>query len=371
MKDVCGLLGIEKLNTTAYHPQCNGLTERFNRTLKTMIRKHSVKFGSQWDQYLHGVLWAYRNTPHESTHEKPSFLLFGVDCRYPTEAALLPPTPVELANVDENREELILSLSNGRKLATESIQAAQDKYKKNYDRKSAVGNHRVGDWVLIRFPQEESGANRKLSRPWHGPFRVTDYETGITAVKVYAPQEPPIKVHLSRVTRCPSGFPAGNWWYGSRRAGPGRPPKWIDRYVASQDMNGSTGSSQDTVPQTTNECDQLGDNEEESMLANEVAIPPVEQPMSITAAADAQEHQLMVDKDGTNTQIESPHGANPESPVGSSSNSQGIPIARESTNQQQEITPTTCARTRTRIVAPPDRLTMVCSRTSSLKAGSM
>jgi hypothetical protein len=27
MKDVCGLLGIEKLNTTAYHSQCDGLTE--------------------------------------------------------------------------------------------------------------------------------------------------------------------------------------------------------------------------------------------------------------------------------------------------------------------------------------------------------
>ena len=27
MKDVCALLGIEKLNTTAYHPQCDGLTD--------------------------------------------------------------------------------------------------------------------------------------------------------------------------------------------------------------------------------------------------------------------------------------------------------------------------------------------------------
>ena len=32
MQDVCRLLGIEKHNTTAYHPQCNGPTERFNRT---------------------------------------------------------------------------------------------------------------------------------------------------------------------------------------------------------------------------------------------------------------------------------------------------------------------------------------------------
>ena len=34
LMDLCKLLGIKKLNTTAYHPQCNGMVERFNRTLK-------------------------------------------------------------------------------------------------------------------------------------------------------------------------------------------------------------------------------------------------------------------------------------------------------------------------------------------------
>ena len=56
MKDVCKLLGIKKLNTTASHPQCNGAVERFNRTLKSMLRKQAAKMGAQWDQYLSGVL---------------------------------------------------------------------------------------------------------------------------------------------------------------------------------------------------------------------------------------------------------------------------------------------------------------------------
>ena len=75
MQEVCQMLGVKKLNTTTYHPQCDGMVERFNRTLKTMLRKHAAQFGVQWDTYLYGVLWAYRNTPHESTGEKPSFLL--------------------------------------------------------------------------------------------------------------------------------------------------------------------------------------------------------------------------------------------------------------------------------------------------------
>ena len=43
-----------------------------NRTLMAILRRHT-KFGKQWDQFLPGVLWAYRNIPHVSTLEKPSF----------------------------------------------------------------------------------------------------------------------------------------------------------------------------------------------------------------------------------------------------------------------------------------------------------
>ena len=57
MRDTCALLGIEKLNTTAYHPECNGMVERFNRTLKSVLRKHADKFGCQWDKFLPSVLW--------------------------------------------------------------------------------------------------------------------------------------------------------------------------------------------------------------------------------------------------------------------------------------------------------------------------
>ena len=79
MLDVCELLGVKKLNTTAYHQQCNSLVERFNRTLKTMLHKQVTTYGSQWDNFLSGVLWAYRNTPYETTGEKQSVLLFGID----------------------------------------------------------------------------------------------------------------------------------------------------------------------------------------------------------------------------------------------------------------------------------------------------
>ena len=39
MYEVYQLLGVEKLNTTAYHPQTDDLVERMNRTLVKMLSK--------------------------------------------------------------------------------------------------------------------------------------------------------------------------------------------------------------------------------------------------------------------------------------------------------------------------------------------
>ena len=92
MQNVCKLLGVKKLNTTVHHLQCDKMIEGLNRALKTMLQKQAAKFGTEWDTYLPGALWAYCNTPHTSTSEKSSYLLFGYDYRSPTEAALLPTT---------------------------------------------------------------------------------------------------------------------------------------------------------------------------------------------------------------------------------------------------------------------------------------
>lgn len=86
-----------------------------------------VSVCAQWDTYLPGGLWAYRNTIHEATGEKPSFLPFSIDCRMPTEAALLPSSPLEPVDVSDYLQQLILSLSAARQTAVEYVKKAQQK----------------------------------------------------------------------------------------------------------------------------------------------------------------------------------------------------------------------------------------------------
>ena len=76
-----------------------------------------------------------RNTPHEATSEKPSFLLFGMDCRTPSQAAYLKPTDLHPTDVDDYRTVMKLAITSARKLAATKIQQAQKKYKAMCDKR--------------------------------------------------------------------------------------------------------------------------------------------------------------------------------------------------------------------------------------------
>ena len=70
---------------------------------------------------LPGVLFTYRNTPHESSGEKPSFLAFGVDPRTPPDSAWMSSAPLLPTDLSDYREQLIGSLSSARELAGTQI----------------------------------------------------------------------------------------------------------------------------------------------------------------------------------------------------------------------------------------------------------
>ena len=71
------------------------------------------------------------------------------------------------------------------------------------------------------------------SYPDPGYRIIAKSDTGVTCVKVYYPQDGPIRVHQSRVCLCPQDFPAGYFWYGGKRRGPGRPPRWVEDLLRS------------------------------------------------------------------------------------------------------------------------------------------
>jgi len=91
MSEICKLLGIIKTRTTPYHPQSDGLVERFNHTLLTMLSIVAKDREQDWDLHLPLVMMAYRTSVQESTGATPFSLMFGREARLPIDVMFGPP----------------------------------------------------------------------------------------------------------------------------------------------------------------------------------------------------------------------------------------------------------------------------------------
>ena len=78
---VAGSLGVKLHRTTAYHPQANGLCERFHRSMKAALRA-SLK-DSSWVDRLPWVMLGLRSAPKEDLKSSSAELVYGQPLRVP------------------------------------------------------------------------------------------------------------------------------------------------------------------------------------------------------------------------------------------------------------------------------------------------
>ena len=175
MTQVAKLLSIRQLTTSPYNPSCNGLVERFNSTLKTMLRRLCSEQPKLWHRFLGPLLFAYREVPQESTGFSPFELIFGRNVRGPMQ--ILKNLWTEEKNdgsevrgsyqyVIELRDRLESTLE----LAREQLKGAQEKQRKYADRGAKLRSFREGEEVLILLPTDQN----KLLMQWKGPYVIAD-----------------------------------------------------------------------------------------------------------------------------------------------------------------------------------------------------
>ena len=71
LKELYNLLKVSQIQTSPFHPQMDGLIERFSKTLKLMLRKLVSKEGKDWDICLPYILFAYLEVPQSTTRFSP------------------------------------------------------------------------------------------------------------------------------------------------------------------------------------------------------------------------------------------------------------------------------------------------------------
>ncbi|KAK3753675.1 hypothetical protein QZH41_003322 [Actinostola sp. cb2023] len=65
--EMCALLGIDKTRTTALHPQSDGMVERYNKTLESMLAKFTSEHQRDWDEH-HQTERQKRYYDHRGVH---------------------------------------------------------------------------------------------------------------------------------------------------------------------------------------------------------------------------------------------------------------------------------------------------------------
>ena len=174
MKEVSRLLSVKQLTTTPYHPQYNGLVERFNGTLKVMLKRMCAKRPKDWDRYIDPLLFAYREMPQESLGFSPFEMLYGRSVRGPIrilrELWTREQPDSDVRSTYEYVANLRERLQETWELAHNQLLCSQNRYKKLYDYKAKERIFSRGDKVLVLLPNSEN----KLIMKWKGPFEVID-----------------------------------------------------------------------------------------------------------------------------------------------------------------------------------------------------
>ena len=150
VKELCSITGMKKSRTTPYHPQSNGMCERFNRTLMDMLGTLEPDKKNNWKQYIGPLVHAYNATRHSSTGYSPFLLMYGREPRLPIDLIL--------GRIDEKGDgdycqyisDLKSRLQDVYRLASHEADKARQHQKKTYDKKVRASVLEVGDRVLVK-----------------------------------------------------------------------------------------------------------------------------------------------------------------------------------------------------------------------------
>ncbi len=169
--NLCHELQTRHKTTTAYHPQSNGMTERFNKTVIDMIRKYVKDGFENWEEVLGPMAAAYRNSVHSSTMESPYFLITARDPNMVVDRFLIPES--ESITPRDYKSQILRRLREGFKLAKTNLLEARRQQKAQYDKRAKEEKFEVGDRVLLDVRVTKLGTSKKLNPRYQGPFRVS------------------------------------------------------------------------------------------------------------------------------------------------------------------------------------------------------
>ena len=165
-KDIYKLLGVEANQSTAYHPQTDGQTERGNIEIEKYLRQWVNARQDDWPEWLAMAEFAINNRVSTATGQTPFFLNLG---RHPR-MGFEPPRDVK----SEGAMQFAERMEDAWKEAKAALDLAAEDMKRHYDRhRRPSRNYKIGDKVWLETTNIKfHSPSKKLSAQRHGPFEI-------------------------------------------------------------------------------------------------------------------------------------------------------------------------------------------------------
>ena len=203
------MCGTKQRITSAFHPQANGLCEHLNRSTQETLAK-TMTDEKDWVEMIPTVAFSHRTSMSASTNVAPLELILGCKPRVPIDIHMKYPTDEDL-DCDLTAEEakdiaeycLSFNVEQMKKVkeaaigkAKVNIANAQNRYKRNYDKRFANREvFKMGDLVLLENQRNKNRKGGKRDVKYSGPYTIMDisvegnctlkHETGGVAKRKY------------------------------------------------------------------------------------------------------------------------------------------------------------------------------------------
>ena len=196
------LLHIKKSRTTPYHPQGNGLVERFNCTLVRMLAITIADYPQDWEELLPKLCLAYNSSVQATTGFTPFFLMFGRQVSLPVDVMFGTSTEMSEKSLDHYAASLQWKLQYAYGLVQQKFKVVQECQKEFYDTTVHGEPYKEGGLAWLYTTVIPKGTHRKFHHPWSGPYCILKklFEVNYRIQNLQSHRK--MIVHFNRLKRC-------------------------------------------------------------------------------------------------------------------------------------------------------------------------
>ena len=229
-RNLMQLFGTTHTFTSIYHPETDGMSEIFNKTLRHFLATallDAEKSGTSYELFLPALAHSYNSSVSQATHVSPFTTHFGTKMRVPLwpllkDEMILDPALSKSGSFTEYVTQLRRAQHVARQLAHDMAERSHDRNTRQYNKSNDVAYkfYSKGDRVLVRRNDRQTLKNQKLAANFEPAIILRQVDDSTYLVRRYLRRHSRnVLVHSKLIKELPPGRPIVHNFSSSSESG--------------------------------------------------------------------------------------------------------------------------------------------------------